>query len=134
MSWSDAYIGIPYSDLGRGPDGCDCWGLVHLVYRQECGVNLPSYQNAYCSAEERGEVARLIHEAETSSVWRQVTDPEVFDVVTFRRGRLTSHIGIILRPDWMLHMSEAGARVENYRLPSWKQRLIGIYRHQDMGV
>ena len=132
MSWSDTYIGIPYRDLGRQMSGCDCWGLVHLVYRRECSIDLPSYQNAYHSSDERAEVARLIKEAETSSVWKLVTDPTPFDVVTFRRGRLTSHIGIVLRPDWMLHMSEAGARVENYRLPSWKQRLIGIYRHEGM--
>ncbi|WP_319414422.1 NlpC/P60 family protein [uncultured Cohaesibacter sp.] len=131
MSWSDTYIGIPYRDLGRQMSGCDCWGLVHLVYRRECRINLPSYLHAYHSSDERAEVARLIGNAAASSRWHKVEDPEVFDVVTFRRGQLTSHIGIILRPDWMLHMSEAGARVENYRLPSWKQRLIGIYRHEE---
>nr|WP_321459595.1 NlpC/P60 family protein [uncultured Cohaesibacter sp.] len=129
MSWSDKFVGIPFKDLGREMAGADCWGLVYLVYQQECAIDLPSYSGDYQTADERAEVARLIGEAEASSVWTKVDDPQVFDVVTFRRGRLTSHVGIILRPGWMLHMSEVGARVENYLLPSWSQRLIGVYRH-----
>nr|WP_319388199.1 NlpC/P60 family protein [uncultured Cohaesibacter sp.] len=130
MSWTDEYIGIPYRDLGRQMSGCDCWGLVHLVYRRECSIKLPSYRHAYHSADERAEVARLIGEAEASSVWTRIEDPSAFDVVTFRRGQLTSHIGIVFKPDWMLHMSNEGARIENYQSPVWKQRLIGFFRHE----
>lgn len=131
MSWSDGYLGLPYRDLGRDVSGCDCWGLVHLVYGRELKTDLPTYAHAYHSTDERAEIARLIGEAERSSIWHRVYDPEPFDLVTFRRGRLTSHIGIVIRPDWMLHMPDSGARIENYRLPSWQQRLIGIWRHEE---
>ncbi len=130
MSWSDAYIGIPYRDLGRQMSGCDCWGLVHLVYRRECKIKLPSYRHAYHSADERAEVARLIGDAEASSDWTRIHEPEPFDVVTFRRGQLTSHIGIVVSPGVMVHMSESGSRVENYRDAKWAQRLTGTFRHR----
>ena len=31
--WTDAWIGIPYQDLGRGPDAYDCLGLFLAVQR-----------------------------------------------------------------------------------------------------
>ena len=33
--WTQKYVGIPYRDLGRDMTGCDCWGLLRLVYGQE---------------------------------------------------------------------------------------------------
>lgn len=130
MSWSDRYLGIPFCDLGRDISGCDCWGLVHLVYASELQIDLPSYRHAYNSTDERAEIEGLIGTAAASSVWHAQSDPEAYDVILFRRGQLTAHIGIIVRPYWMLHMAETGARVECYGMPSWQQRLRGIYRHE----
>ena len=132
MSWTNAYIGIPFLDLGRDKEGCDCWGLVRLVYRQELGIDVPSYAGDYHSTEERQEIARLIGAAQCSPSWRKVENPQAFDVVLFRRGLLTAHIGIVMRPDWMLHMHDAGARIENYRLTSWQSRFLGCYRHEKL--
>ena len=130
MIWSNNYLGIPYREFGRAFTGCDCWGIVYLVYQSECGITLPTYDHAYHSTEERAEISALINDAKASAVWTQIERPKPFDLATFRRGTQTSHIGIVVTPNWMLHMSEAGARLENYKEPVWRHRLTGIFRHE----
>lgn len=39
-------IDIPYVYGGRLIDGCDCWGLVWLVY-QDIGIELPKFEEFY---------------------------------------------------------------------------------------
>ena len=38
-SWAGAYVGIPYRDHGADRSGCDCWGLVRLVYRERARID-----------------------------------------------------------------------------------------------
>lgn len=38
MIWSDRFIGIPFEDHGRARAGCDCWGLVCLIYQEELAI------------------------------------------------------------------------------------------------
>ena len=40
-TWWNKYVGIPYAPGMSSRDGCDCWGLVRLVYREEFGTLLP---------------------------------------------------------------------------------------------
>ena len=59
MIWANAYVGLPWADLGRDRTGCDCWGLARLVYAEQLGIALPSYSDAYPCAGEQAEVAAL---------------------------------------------------------------------------
>ena len=43
MHWTARYINIPYINKGREFSGADCWGLVRLVYKNELGIDLPTY-------------------------------------------------------------------------------------------
>lgn len=135
MNWSDRYIGIPYADLGRSLHGCDCWGLACIVYRYELGIILPDYLGTYGSAEEHAEIDALIAGEETSPLWRSVARPEPFDIAVFRRGRLATHVGIIVQPGLMLHMHDDDcAKLADYRGGAWGNRLKGIYRHRSRGA
>lgn len=136
MSWSDRFVGIPQRDLGRDRDGCDCWGLACIIYQEELGVTLPDYLG-YGSIEERGEIAALIEGAATSPLWLPVTGgPAIaFDIAIFRRGRLSSHVGIVIRHGLMIHMhGQDGAKVADYRRGAWSARFDGHYRHREMGI
>lgn len=135
MSWSNAYVGTPYLEFGRSAEGCDCWGLVHLVYARELGISLPDYLG-YGSAEEHAEINALISRAETEPVWSNISaTPRAFDIAVFRRGRLASHVGIVVRPGLMLHMvGEDCAKHEAFETGRWGNRLKGVYRHVDAPV
>lgn len=124
--WSTAFIGLPYEDLGRSPDGVDCWGLARLVYAS-VGIDLPSYAGGYASTQERAEIAGLIEGAKPQ--WIKVDDPRAFDLVTFRRGRLESHVGVVVEPGRMLHVTSAAPScIERYSDDYWRARLTGFWR------
>lgn len=135
MSWSDRYIGLRWEPFGRGRAGADCWGLVVVVYREELGIELPSYLG-YGSVDEHAEIAALIAGAEASPLWLPVTDtPEPFDVAVFRRGRWDTHLGLIVRPGLMLHMDgEDCAKLASLTSGRWKNRASGVFRHVSRGV
>lgn len=133
MSWSDKYIGIPQADHGRSDLGCDCWGLLRLVYARELGIALPGYEEAYLDPGERREIAALIDRAEASGPWRRATQPRPFQLLLFRRGRWRSHVGLRVSAARMLHMDGMDqARIADLRDGYWRARLVGEYRHVEM--
>lgn len=131
MSWSNRFVGIPYRAFGRSRDGADCWGLACIIYREEPGISLPDYRGAYGSVDEHAEIAALIAGEAASPLWRPVTGPALaFDIAVFRRGRLSSHVGIVIRHGLMIHMQDEDcAKVADYRSGAWGNRLRGHYRH-----
>lgn len=129
MSWAEAYLGIPERDHGRGFDGCDCWGLVRLVYQRELGCDLPCYAGAVDLAE-REEIDRIMQGARDGGMWRPVPKAEIqaFDVLTFRQGPVTCHIGVAVTRALMLHM-KGRAHVARLDHAHYRLRLTGVYRH-----
>lgn len=136
MSWSNRFIGIPYEDFGRARAGCDCWGLACIIYREELGISLPEYLGSYSSTDEHGEIAALIGRGQASPLWLPVDGPALaFDIALFRRGRWSSHVGIVIRHGVMIHMvADDAAKVQTYADGPYKHRFIGHYRHVERPV
>ncbi len=135
MTWSNSFIGIPHKDLGRSRDGADCWGLACIIYAEELGVSLPDYLG-YGSAEEHGEIAALIEGAQVSPLWVPIEGPAIaFDIAVFRRGRLSTHLGIVIRHGVMIHMAaDDAAKAQDYRQPPWSSRFNGHFRHHSRAI
>ncbi len=132
MTWSNRYVGIPSVDHGRSAKGADCWGLAHVIYREEIGITLPEYLG-YGSVEEHGEIAALIDGAQSSPLWIPVTgDALAFDIAVFRRGRLSSHVGIVIQHGLMIHIGQTHAVLADYRRGPWAHRFTGHWRHVQM--
>lgn len=131
MSWSNRFIGIPYEDFGRSRQGCDCWGLACIIYREELGISLPDYLSSYASTDEHREISALVDRARASPLWMPVSGPALaFDLALFRRGRWSSHIGIVIRHGLMIHMvGEDQAKLQSYTDGTYKHRFDGHYRH-----
>lgn len=131
MSEFDPYVGIPYVDRGRTREGCDCYGLLRLVIRDLCAIELPSFSDRYVTTADQAALAGLI--AGELAPWSPVGlgDERPFDGVLLRHGRSLSHIGLVVTAGRMLHVSEGGSScIESYRAPPWSHRLAGIFRYR----
>lgn len=130
MHWSERFLGLPYEPQGRSETGVDCWGLCFLVL-PAFGRSVPSYAGLYASEQERAEIAGLIDDAKPQ--WQRVDQAQELDLVTFRRGGLESHIGIVVRPGQMLHVTkDKPSCIERYDTGYWANRLTGIWRHASL--
>ncbi|WP_245293951.1 NlpC/P60 family protein [Methylobrevis pamukkalensis] len=125
------FVGIPYADLGRSRDGADCYGLLCLVYAEIAGVTLASGLEAYPTAEDRAAVDAVIHGGLARGPWHPVIGAvQPLDAALFRRGRHASHVGVILSAGRMLHIGDTASVIERYDAPVWRDRLLGIHRHE----
>lgn len=119
-----------FADKGRGPDSFDCWGLVKAVYSKHKGIELPSYDDIYqdtikdCAAISANVIER------TSNEWTPTDAPHEFDVVVLRMRGLPMHVGMVTKPDYMLHCHE-GVGVSHERMTDarWVNRVLGFYRY-----
>jgi cell wall-associated NlpC family hydrolase len=130
MPWTDDYIGIAFAFDGRTRQGCDCWGLVRIVYAEQLGVELPQIGGAY--TEHSTASLRRIHAAAAAEAqrWHEVKAPEPFDVVLLRRGKVNAHVGIVCGRKQMLHIQHGiNAMVEPYNGLQWRHHVAGFYRY-----
>jgi cell wall-associated NlpC family hydrolase len=131
----DRYVGIPYADRGRDFAGCDCGGLLWLVFREHVGIELPSYDERYLTGADRAAMDALI--SGEIGDWREVErgSERRFDGVLMREGRSVCHIGLVTDPGRLLHVgSGVGSSViERYGDGSMlKHRIVGFYRHKNL--
>ena len=125
----DGYVGISFAEKGRDRSGCDCWGLVRLVLREQFGQDLPDLSDGYATTKDADSILSL-YEGEKSN-WQRVTDGQAGDVIVLRiKGRPT-HVGIVIEPGRMLHVDRGiDAATERYDGPHWRSRVEAIYRHR----
>jgi hypothetical protein len=131
--WTRDYIGIPWKSKGRDRMGCDCLGLARLVWAEQFGLKIPSYDECYATAEDLQEIARII--AAESGSWRKVPteDARAGDGVLLRVLGNPSHIGVVVEPPTFLHVAPGiNACLDDYTRPHWAKRLLGIHRHEDL--
>ncbi|MDG4603753.1 MAG: NlpC/P60 family protein [Defluviicoccus sp.] len=142
--WVEPYIGIPFADLGRDREGCDCWGLVRLMLAEQTGLSLPSYATSYGSEGNVEAVGREITSAERSGAWLPVLPCReraldvaelLLPVIVAGQTRLAPlHVGLVVAPGWLIHVERATAAVlVRYREDqSLRRRLAGFWRHRSL--
>jgi len=123
--WTDNWVGIPYGELGRGPDSYDCLGLFVTLQKLRHGREV---FDPLCTVTEAARQA--IAEREKSK-WTRVDRAEEGDGLLFRVRGLQLHIGYALPSGLMLHSSAdlGESAIECVGSSLWAVRLEGIYRH-----
>ena len=128
-AWCADYIGIPFKERGRDRQGIDCYGLVALIFKEQCGIDLPLFVEGYERI--KGEEANISAQIQAEAVaWETVTDPDPFDVAVFRIAGLPLHVGVVAIPGYMIHaLKGCDVSCERYQHPLWQPRLDGFYRY-----
>jgi len=88
--WPAAFVGLPYSSTGEGPDAFHCWALVRHVEREIFGRELPKVPH------DQGIVAQAAAIAGSAERrrWQRVAPPIDGDVVLMGRTRTPTHVGV----------------------------------------
>lgn len=125
------YIGIPYKNLGRDFSGCDCYGLVYLVYKTELGIVLPDYTELQYSKDWYKEENHILENID--SKWSKVeeTPYKIFDALIFYGIGFTTvanHIGIYIGDDKFLHVFSSSTSMIS-RLEKFSNKLYGVMRY-----
>ena len=142
MEWSAQYIGIPFAADGASRAGANCWGLVHLVLKEQCGIATPTYDAI--SADELIAAARQFRTSAVAEPWIRVTTQprRAFDVVLMHamasedgggRSRVPGHVGILIDASRLLHVWEkCDAVVMSLDHPRIRHRIVDFYRHREL--
>lgn len=123
---------VPFADLGRDWSGCDCWGLVRLVYRHELGIELGEYGGINVSDVVR--VVRNFHKEFRAETWHRVDEPQAFDVAAMSGGygerKSFSHCGVMCSDRVLMDTrEETGVVTSDVSNDKTRSLIIGFYRH-----
>lgn len=127
-SWSDRYVGIPWSREDLGARGTHCGGLVRLVYAERLGIVIEDVG----PAGERAENAAALAARRSAWPWRVIPTAEAqpYDVIVYRDGAYEDHVGIVVTARLMLHVAIGReAIVEEISGPAWRDRIVAVHRH-----
>ena len=125
----DDYIGIPYCKNGNTREGCDCWRLIVMVYKERLNIDLPAFSGIYDDGSPASlkRISQLIKE--TKRAWPEVKNPAPYDVILLRTSGY--HVGLVTGRRTMLHISEGiNSTIEEFTSLQWKDKVEGFYRYE----
>ena len=130
----DKFMRIPFKSQGRDYNGCDCWGLLRLVYEDHLNIVLRSYDEV--PAENFEDIAKLM--AMYKEEWISITSGlQTYDVVMMRtQGRfkpIAAHVGIMINQREFIHTEQGiGPRKNRIDEPFVRNRIFEYRRHPRM--
>ncbi len=129
-AWAADYIGIPFARMGRTREGCDCWGLLNLIYAERLGGPLKPYEGNHWYD---GAKASLIgpDAVRYASGFKRVPveTAKLGDGLLLRIRGFPIHVGLVLTDQFMIHTTDtAGVCIERYTSTLWKNRIVACYR------
>ena len=120
------FIGIPFVDGGRDFHGCDCWGLVLLLYKELWGIELPDYKVA---CDDKSRIDATI--TENKCYWSKLDDELIVPslvVIRFNSITFCNHTGIYIGNREFIHTArKINSHITSIDSPAWSRRIEGFY-------
>lgn len=128
--WCNDYISIPFADHGRSKDGCDCWGLARIIYKEKLGIDLPELLD-YKNTKDSVNIAELYKDEHLHWVEIPKGEEKEFDILVFRILGMPTHIAVVINKGYMIHCEKGvGTHITEYNKElQWNKRLVGVYRY-----
>ena len=131
-TWVSDYVGIPYELHRQDHRACDCYGLLHLVYREVFNIVLPTYFGEYNSVSSNSDIENIYRSKK--NYWIEVPKGQERegDVAYFRIAGFEMHVGIVVKNNRFLHTIDknGSSMLSDYTNFKWRNRLIGFWRHE----
>jgi len=134
--WYKKYTGFPYAHLGDNINsGIDCFNLIRHVYKKELDIEIPYDTADWCDIVDEQWYQKtneqLFNKAGSLEFgWEQITEPEIFSVITMTIGstNVTNHCALYVDKNRILQtMLEHESWIAPYGR-YYKQYTMGIYK------
>lgn len=128
FEWTQKYVGIPFVSGGRTEEGCDCYGLIRLILKNEYFINLPALKIDYHALESKE--TRVLFEKYVPVICsHKITAPEEKAVCLVRTtAGLLTHVGLYAGDGFIIHSrNKTGAVCERMNSPFLTGRIEGWY-------
>ena len=127
--WCKKYVGIPFISGGRDESGCDCYGLVRLILKNEYKIFLPILNGDYTNALNVEETKRLFFDNVPLLCGEKIEAPEEKAVALMNMGGRLCHVGLYAGDDSIIHSRhKVGVVCERLSSPQLTGRVEGWYR------
>jgi|AntDeeMinimDraft_6_1070357.scaffolds.fasta_scaffold00326_2 cell wall-associated NlpC family hydrolase len=128
------FIGVQFREKGRTLAGCDCYGLVKLIYKFKHGFDpLPDFSDDYENTGDYKGIGKCIDNEQKN--WKEVHEPQEGAIIIFSIQGKPHHVGVCTGFNkgeaWFLHVHE-GVNSKHERLKStlWNQRIDSMYVYE----
>jgi len=130
------YVNLSYKNLGRDKVGCDCYGMIYLIYKEKLGIELPDFTELLYDKDWYQTENHILENIWDD--WEEVILPyKIYDALLFYSYELktiVNHIGILIGEDKFLHISSKYSSKVDRLNDYWKSRLYKALRYKRMVI
>jgi len=122
---------IPYNHRGRSYDGCDCYGLILIFYRDFLGMELldiyQDYDEDWAFKGNKNYFIENYHKQ-----FEKVDKSQLYNIILFQnRKGVANHGGVVLQNGKFIHCSKDGVNISRYNDENFKRRFNGFYGYKN---
>lgn len=126
--WVKKYVGIPFKSGGRTSEGCDCYGLIRMILKNEYSTELPALDDKYMDALDTKITKELFRHYVPLICGKRINEPEEKAIAVIKTQGLATHVALYAGDGYIIHtMLNTGTVCERLSSPTLTGRIEGWY-------
>ena len=128
------FIGIPFVDGGRDYYGCDCMGLVGLIFK-EYGIDVPVYDIKCDDTKAISEQFCWLYDNKENNGWVEIDKPEEPCLIAFAiDGNMPDqvcHVGVYVGDNRFIHtIAKQGSSLQKLSHLFYRNKIKGFFKYE----